>query len=202
MSKDTGVFLLNVEEDMAEAITLIEKFRTINNKRFQIRIFYDYSCEGEYGYYKYAGPEKISNLYINPLKCHLEPLSMRQRIGFIDDYTVLSTVLHEFGHFLDFKYSLLQEYDKMSFGDIELGKYAKTELMEEFAELMVMYLINPYFLQLIDTPRYKFLKRHFKSPSPCSKKRFLTLYEKWSDEAKLECEQIFNITVENGIIKV
>lgn len=194
MSKNTTVFLLNIEDEVKEAITLIERFKLINNKCFRIKIFYDYLSE-DLGYYEYT-----SNLYINPLQCHLVNDNLKNHIGFIEDYSILSTIIHEFSHFLDFKYNILNKYKNNNFNKIELGDYAKTELIEELAELIVLYIINPYLLNKIDNKRYKFLKSIFKSPSPNSKKRFLILYSKWSKTAKQECKEIFNIVVENNDI--
>jgi hypothetical protein len=198
----TGVFLLNVEEDTVTAIKLIERFRFINNKRFQIRIYYDYSTIDDFGYFKFDDTGPISNLYINPQKCHKELANGRAALGFTEDYSVLSTILHEFSHFIDDKYNLLSKYEKITFESIDLGSYANSELIEEFAELMVLYLLNPYFLKIIDLPRYKFLKSQFKSPSPKSKKRFLTLYNSWSEDVKQECFDKFNIKVKNNNIEV
>jgi hypothetical protein len=197
-----GVFLLNVEDDVKEAIRIIEKFQEINNLNYNIRIFYDYTLNDEYGFYEFDGKSsKVSNIYINPIKCYTEPVEMRMRTGFIDDYTILSTILHEFGHLLDFKYDISEKYDSQNFKPIELGEYAKSNIIEEFAELMVLYLTNPYFLKMIDKERYNFLRSIFKSPSPCSKKRFLTLYNSWHDNTRIECSVKFGICARNGEIK-
>lgn len=195
-----GVFLLNVESDVKFAIDLIYKFQKINNKRYKIKIFYDYSLIEEYGYYDYEPNQTEAIFKINPLKCHLEDKQNKQRKGFIEDYNISSTILHEFGHFLDFKYNITELYIKQDFKKIELGGYAKTNIIEEFAELIVLYLTNPYLLRHIDKSRYKFLRNLFKSPTPCSEKRFLKVYNEWSDDAKEECYKLYGINVKNDRI--
>lgn len=199
MNKSIRVSLLNIEKDTSDAIKLIEKFRAINNMNFNIHILYDYSMIDNHGFYEYDGKKtKTSKIYINPSNCYIETLESRQRVGFIEDYTIYSTILHEFGHFLDFKFDISSDYDSQNFQPINLGAYAKTDIVEEFAELVVLYLVNPYFLKIIDKDRFKFLKKRFKSPSPCTKCRFMKLYNKWHENAKMECYKDFGISVENN----
>ena len=112
--------------------------------------------------------------------------------------------MHEFGHYCDDRFNLLDKYLQMEFkSDIDLNEYASTSKMEELAELLSLYFVNPYLLKYINIERFNWVKNFFKSPSPNSSKRFISLFNNWPKDIKKECWNKYKIRVtsKNEIIK-
>jgi len=175
-----------------KGLKLIEAFKKINHIDFKLEIRLD-MAEKDLGYFNYILDENI--LYINPIRCINN--KHHELSGHITDCSIFATICHEFSHYLDLRYDLMTEYyqKKITLKKLIMTKYAKTNIVEELADIVSIYLINPYYLKLIDLERYKWLKTKFKSPVPCGPNTFLKYYTHWPEQKKQLFCKTYNTTV-------
>lgn len=179
------------------ALKLIDVFKKINNINLDFEVKFDLN-EVDLGYFNYIPDENI--IYINPIRCVDNSL-----LGNPSDNSIFATICHEWSHVMDLTYDLLSEYTKKNWGleRLIMTSYARKDKnrIEELADMVAIYLINPYYLKLIDLERYKWLKTKFKSPVPCGKKTFLRYYNEWPKRRqKIFCDK-YNITIKDQQIK-
>lgn len=162
-------------------LRLIQRFKRLNHVEFKLEIKLDFS-EKDLGYFNYDPEEKI--IYINPIRC--KNYKINHLLGHPVDCSIYATVTHEFAHFLDLKYDLMQEYTSKNFTleSLIMTRYAKNEVIEQLADMITIYFTNPYYLKLIDIERYKWIKTKFKSPRPCGIKTFIKYYNNWPEKKK------------------
>ena len=181
--ENVKIELLNEGEDLKKVKKLINKFQEKNNLNFKITILIDWNTKNV-GYFFYG--ERKKKIYVNPKQCEFN----EKTFGYTDDYSMTGTLIHEFAHCLDEMYEIHGEYISyvQQNGRLILNKYVReSDLGEEVAELVCLYINNPYFLKLIDPDRYKWIKNFFKTPTTCSLKKFLKIREDWSNSIKKLC---------------
>jgi hypothetical protein len=71
-----------------------------------------------------------------------------------------------------------------------LTKNGKLDAIEELAEIITVYLTNPYLLKMISEKHFNFISSFFKSPTECDEKVFLSKYEKFSKRYKKKIQKL------------
>lgn len=167
-------------------IELVNEWERVNAskilmKSMKIRFKYDMKSSGEYEDWK------PNCLNINPKRC--------DRTG---EWKLENILIHEFSHLLDNKFKILKSFKKR-FTDnnikLYLTSYAKRckDPIEELAEIIALYLKNPYLLKLISEDHYIFISKYFKSPTPCDKTYFDKQWEIYSNRHKKAIIKRYNI---------
>ncbi len=156
-------------------------------KGLKIAFKYDMRSSGEFDI---EIPNKIS---INPNRCDSK-----------GDFSFFLICVHEFSHLLDQKYKMVNSFKK-EFEDkrLPLTNYAKTKTTrdEELAEIISLYLRNPYLLKLISERHYEFVSRFFNSPTKNDENTFLTIYETYSPRYRKATEKKYGFSVSGNKIK-
>lgn len=182
--------------NITKAIKLIERFKKLNMLKFDIEIILDYS-QTDPGQYHYYPKVRRNKLYVNPDLCTTD-----FKLGYVNDCSTFTVIIHEFCHFID--YNIIKLFDKYKklFPNNELiiNLNCTSSLEEAFTELFSLYVINPYFLKHIDPARYYFFTEHILSPSPVTTRKFLSYYKNWTQPAKIECKKTWNLYVKNDKI--
>lgn len=196
MVKHVKISVFNSGTSLNQALKLIEVFKKINHIDFKLEIKLD-MAEKDLGYFNYLPDENV--LYINPIRCTNKKFN--DLLGHPVDCSIFSTVVHEFSHLLDLKFNLHSEYTQKNFAleRLIMTSYTRKDKyqIEELADMISIYLINPYYLKLIDLERYKWIKTKFKSPVPCGSKTFLRYYNDWPKRRqKMFCDK-YSITVKD-----
>lgn len=199
MHIEIGIEKFHYESYMA--IKLIKKILVKNNITKIIKIKYDFEC-GDGGYYY----PLLNNdtIFINPDNCYNlreyneEDSSQKNTFypGYACDNTIFGTILHEFSHFLCYKVykTLLADYkSEFPVTRLYLNAYSNFEIDEELANLMTLYISNPYLLKLISVDHYKFLKKVFKTARPCSSKTCYQIYQRFPIHVKNELKNKWGI---------
>jgi hypothetical protein len=201
---DVPFLLVTPPEEIVVACRIIQKFITINNIKLRndLVIKIDFSLPSEYcGLYFYKKDE--FSIYIDPQNC---TTAENYEYGLVDkeysyfgyacDLTMIGVTLHEFSHFLAhqvFK-DIFSEYKKkFPTKRIFLNHYSSTDAEEELTEVMRLYIHNPIFLRLIDRDVYRFVRKWFKSPSPCSDKQFYKFYKDYPEAIKTHLKDKWKI---------
>lgn len=151
-------------------------------KKLKITFKYDIRSSGEYDYQK---PNVIS---INPNRCDDR-----------GDFSFYLICAHEFSHLIDKKLKIGKQFNKEIEERLYLTTYAKgcSDRCEELAEIISLYLRNPYLLKLISEYHYEFLTRYFNSPTSNDKNTFLSIYETYSPRYRKSIEKKYGFTI-NG----
>jgi hypothetical protein len=78
-----------------------------------------------------------------------------------------------------------------------LTSYAKSKNNkdEELAEIVSLYLRNPYLLKLISEKHYEFVSRFFNPPIKSDEDTFLTIYETYSPRYRKSLEKKYGFSV-------
>lgn len=177
--------------ELAEVKRTISKFQKKNNLNFKVKILIDWFSEFA-GYY-YFGEDEVK-LFVNPINCQY----FDRTFGYTDDNSFVGVMTHEFSHCIDDKYGLQADYRvyTKANGRLMLNDYVRrTNISEEIAELVCLYINNPYLLKHIDVPRYKWLSKYFKSTTPCSEKNFKERWKAWDGETRKLCWKDWGIKV-------
>jgi predicted SprT family Zn-dependent metalloprotease len=187
-----------IQEEIKSALVKIKKFKKINNIRFNPKIVIDYKIDSAgFMYFDFAGKA----IYLNPKIC--KDKTKHTRIiadGYIDSYTIYSVIMHEFSHYMDLFFDIKKDF--MDISRTIINSNAKQSRSEEIAEVLTLFIINPYILKIINKECYIFIKSIFKSPTPCSKKEFIKIYNSWTDKIKEHAKNVLGIKVENKNIIV
>lgn len=187
--------------DVLEFVDYIDKLKIKNEFNFELDIAIDYSLEplGEYDLINHI-------IYINPSKCIQEEESAKY---YINDYSMFGVLIHEFSHFLSLTYfkNFINDYTNQ-FPHVDdraiLNEYGNTDIREEVAELISSYIVNPYFIKMLSIKHYKFLKSYFKSPVPCSEKKFISIYKTFDYSIKKLIKNKYRIdyNIENNKLDI
>lgn len=189
--------IVKPDKNFKEANRLIDRLKLINNHKYNITICIDYSIKDAGLYY----PDDPYKILINPENCQKTINSLP---GYTNDKTTFGVILHEFAHFLSMIYfknfvTLYElEFEKKLI--ISHYKECKHDIEEEIADVLILYISNPYFLRLISEEHYKFIKHFFKSPTPCTKKRFINIYRNFPESTKQKIKEKWNINILGDLI--
>ena len=176
---------------------LLEKFNKKNNiklNKFCVNVYFE--NDNTMGYYRYESNKKECIIYLNFETC----LATKEKTRYYpNDRKMESVVLHEYCHFLDDIFKINESYNQQEFKKYKI-KYL--DITEEIAELLNLYIINPYFLKIYDIHRYKFFNNLFKSPTTCSKKEFFGIYNSWKPFTKSKFKKKYNLMINQKTNKV
>jgi len=168
--------VFKIGKQFSKVNRIINKFRKINDFKLFQTILLDFDCACN----AYIIREKNNkNIYVNPVECFNSTGNM---LGHPEDAGLVSTVMHELGHLLNDKFNLITEYDEMAWQKphCHLTFQSKENTDEELADIISLYITNPFALKLICEQRYLWLKTKFQSPSPSTRHKFVTLYNDWN----------------------
>ena len=175
-------------EDTLAAMYLIDKLLTKNRIRMPLTIAYDFSID-ECGTYHPKEPKDAYKIFVNPLQCKSKDDVAAQTQstepfcpGYCADLTLFGVTIHEFCHLLQYRSypKITMEYCKnFPTERFYLNGYCNNTLQDELAEIMTLYITNPYLLCLVSKPHFKFCKTFFKSPITCSIERCFFIYDNW-----------------------
>lgn len=192
--KPIKVSVHNNGDSLDQALKLINIFKNINKIKLDFEVKFDLN-EKDLGYFNYIPDENV--IYINPIRCTNKQFN--DLLGHPADCSIFATILHEISHLIDLKFNLHSEYQPKKFvlERLIMTSYARKDKykIEELADLISIYLINPYYLKLIDLERYKWIKTKFKSPVLCGPCTFLRYYDDWPKRRqKIFCNK-YHITI-------
>lgn len=193
----TTIRVVEPAKQLKNARTIIEKFRDKNHIKFnRLYIKLDYS-DPDLGHYWYNNKVKSCVLYVNPEQCY-----KREKEGYKghpDDVSLQSVVIHEFSHFIDDILGIEKHYRKQTFTKPKfyINNWSKANKVEEIAEMICLFLLNPYLLKLIDNERFNFLKNKMKLKPvvPCTEKSFFRIYKEWCPTAKKHVKHRFHLII-------
>lgn len=91
-----------------------------------------------------------------------DQVAVRKAGAFLKDLTVCGTILHEFGHFLDFraKHKLRKSFVRLK---EPMVHYHEMLIEEDVAESLRLYVCNPMILKHGRPSRFKAISKHFAS---------------------------------------
>jgi hypothetical protein len=208
MSKKSSIYV-EVDSPMIEtqhAMFIIEKFLKKNNIKMNLSIAYDYSLNASGVYFPFVKGQEY-RIFINPFKCKSEEEIINQDInnqnneafcpGSPCDLTSFGIILHEFCHILQYKVypTIIKDYSKeFPVERFYLNSYSNNEIHDEIAEIMTLYITNPYLLKLISKNHFNFCKKYFKSPISCTEDRCSFIYSGWPIRVKEHLKKDWGIT--------
>ena len=200
-------------EGTSVAIGIINKFLKINNIKIKkLSIAYDYEYDGYGIYYPYLIGQKY-RIFINPLNCidignENEDDNDPVYPGYCADLSIFGITIHEFTHLLQYKVypNLISEYNKtFPIERFYLNNYSNNEIHDEIAEVMTLYITNPYLLKLLSKNHFNFCKKFFKSPVKCTLSKCREIYNSFPIKVKEHLKNHWNIVLDvntNKFIKV
>lgn len=200
-----SIKLINAPGEILIANSLIKKFKIKNDIEFNLNICIDHLiCD--YGIFK---PDIPNSVFVNPdLAIGLsdqEQKKMKCFHGYVNDYSLLANTLHEFAHFLCCRIykTILEDYETDFPRDrLYLCEYSNESVDEELAEIIRLYIINPYLLKMIDVSVYNFIKKYFKSPSPNSYRHTVNIVDDFPIHIKNDLKEKWNIVHDYAIDKL
>jgi len=194
----TKVTIIDYGVSLNRGLRLINRFKKANDINFRLDIKLDLA-EKDLGYFWYDPKDNV--IYINPINCKHKKFN--DMLGHPKDNSIYATISHEFGHFLDLKYNLLAEYTKKNFAlkRLILTSHGKKLEIEELADMLQLYLTNPYYLKLIDIERYNWVKGYFKSPRPCGIKTFMKYYNNWPKKVQQKFCDNYGFIIKNDTME-
>lgn len=177
----------------------MRQFVKLNNiKLKKLIISWDFD-DHELGYYLYG--KRVSKhkceIFVNPRNCVM--VSTKGYDNHPENNTISAVILHEFSHYIEHLYGLTKQYAKLE-GTFKpkilmVTSTSSTCLEEEMAEMVSLFICNPYLLKVIDPDRYKWLRKIIKSPTPCTAANFFKSFSNWCPEAKKECRDKFKLLI-------
>lgn len=184
-------------KDIIKALKVAEKTISKNKLDIDLKIVVDFTLDC-YGIHEPTFPNQIK---INP---HLFMNTSKEELNapfYTSDFSMLAVFIHEFCHLLDFKLNIHAEYCETFPEKFSLNGNGSKNRKEEIAEIMGLYILNPYFLRLINKDIYDFLKTFFESPKTCNKVSLHNKWKKWSKEVKEDCFEKWGVKFVNGVLK-
>lgn len=170
-------------EGIDKGAEIVKEFEKINNVLFKFEICLDFDIE-ELGLFNFNN----NYILINPT---LAPKMDLFDYGYPLCQDMTTVILHEFGHYLDSIFDIENSYKDFCIdnGRCYITPYvSETDLLcEEIAELILLYISNPYLLKTIDKDRFNFFKKYFKTPTPVTEKSFIKIWNGWGKNTQNEC---------------
>jgi len=185
------------------AISLIETIKKKNKFTYDLTLLLDYNL-------KYEG-QILSGLYLStePNCIRLNPSACDDKASFTytEDDTMFGVIIHEFSHFLsmtyfvDFQKDYLEAFPENRFL-VTTYDAANEDYDEEIAEIMSLYIRNPFLLKQISEQHYIFFKSWFTSPTSCTIRQFMIAYNKMPVDLKNELRTKWGVVVNHAERKV
>lgn len=177
--------------DTITAIELIKKLLKINKIKMDLSIAYDFSLE-ELGMYLPGEDDQFFRIFVNPSNCLTNDDNNGARVeifarGYTADLTLFGVTIHEFCHLLQYQvcFDIIPQFKKtFPVNRLYLNDYSDNDIRDELAEIMTLYITNPYLLKLISEEHYKFCKKFFKSPVSCLEEQCREIYSTWPIHVK------------------
>lgn len=193
------VLITEIPKDIRKALTTINKFLSKNKLKITFKINIDYSLDS-YGLYD---PNKRFEFNVNPDQFHHYPKSESlNAAAFTYDRTLRGVCIHEFCHLLDEQIGLEKMYRDEFKEKLILNNYCKELWCEELAEVLMLFINNPFLLKHIDEDRFEFFQSLFSSPTPCTENSFKTKFRAWPKDIKRVCKERWGIWVyKNQVMK-
>lgn len=187
------------EREVQDVSKLIEAFLEKNSLNTNLTIVLDYSLSdcGIYYYWESTKSGKRHNphrLHINPNECQYSHVRTASSYGYTEDFTLAGVILHEFSHYIDNRLLLHDDFKS----ELIINPNCKKDTKERLAELLRLYLSNPYLLYLISEETFSWFKNLMHNPTPCSKEKFLSVYSNWTPKVRRECKKKWKIWVKNN----
>ena len=201
---DIKVEVCNPMEETCIAMILITRLLTENKIDMELTIAYDFDTEvdNRAGFYL-PGAEGLANtIFVNPLVCKTKQDVIDGTVetlfcqGYVADFSVFGVTIHEFCHLLHFEVfkDMVDEYaEAFPLDRLYLNEYCGHILPDELAEIMTLYISNPYLLKMISKEHWQFCKRYFKSPVACSPKKARQIYQAFPVSVKEELKEKWGI---------
>jgi len=195
-------------EETCAAMMLIKKLGQKNELPFDLSIAYDFDYDGEGVYYPTTRRQR-NRIFINPFRCRKQEETIRNNgeepfcPGYTADLTLFGVTLHEFSHFLTWRiFPRMMDDFKRTFPRqrLYLNDYCNNEYYDELAEILTLYITNPFLLKLISKEHWEFCRSYFKSPVACTKQKFEHIYQGYPIHVKEHLREkwgiIYNICTE------
>ena len=196
-------------EDTCAAMTLIKRIGKNNNLDIDLSIAYTFDSKVCGVYYPYVKGQE-HRIFINPDCCKTQSDIQFQDgseppccPGYTRDMTLFGITIHEFCHYLSYQLfpKIIKDFsENFPTQRLYLNDYSNNEIQDELAEILTLYICNPYLLRMISKEHWKFCKNYFKSPVACTIQRCRTIYNGFpicvKEEMKNKWNIIYNISTE------
>ena len=191
--------ILHPPQQITIAFELIEKIKKDNGFTYDLTLQLDYSMPEDSGVYNVKFPNVLK---INPYLC-----TTAETFSYLEDNTIFGVIMHEFGHFLsltyfvDFMKNYLEAFPEKR---LLVTRYeaANEDYEEEAGEIISLFCRNPFLLKTISEDHYKFLSSWFKSPVPCTAKKFIWMFNRLPIDCKNKLRTKWGIIVNHSEQKV
>lgn len=185
------VKVVRLEKDLLRAIKLIDKFLSKNKIEIKYSITLDYSMQS-FGQFN---PSKKNEISLNPSAFYDTKKELPHAKYYTTDFSLLAVAVHEFCHLLDEKMNLIKKYQETFPEKIIINKNSEVDRREELAEVLSLYILNPYLVKSINKNIFDFFKSLFESPTPNTMSYFVRKWESWPDKIKKLCNDNWGIMV-------
>lgn len=187
--KKPKVDLVGLPKEVHQAFKIIERFARINQMELEYKFTLDFTLDC-YGLYDPAKPYEIR---VNPY--HFRNVAKEEPHApfYTSDFSLMGVCVHEFCHLFDDRTDLLKSYIKDFPERLVLNQNSTTNRAEELAELMSLFVLNPYFLKIINFEVFDFMSQMIKSPSQVTEKSFLSKYKRWNKAVKTHCKETWGV---------
>jgi hypothetical protein len=186
------------------ASDLINKLIIKNKIKLKLSIAYDFNSDfaGLFQSLEHANKPNFARIYINPNVCkktedvNNEKYDEPYCLGYSSDLTIFGTTIHEFCHVLQLKVypTIIKDFiESFPIERFYLTNYCNNDIVDEMAEIMTLYITNPYLLKLISIKHYKFFKKYFKSPIACSKEKCFKIFKVFPKHVKKDLKERWKI---------
>lgn len=204
MSKKSSIYVeVDVPiDDTQSAMVLIEKFFKKNNISMNLSIAYDYSSE-EAGVYRPFERGQEYRIFVNPSRCKMQEEVGKQDYdepycpGYCADITLFGVTIHEFCHLLQYQvyHTIIPDYgNAFPIERFNLNGYSNHAIHDELAEIMTLYITNPFLLKLISRKHFNFCKKYFKPVVSCTEDKCAFIYKGWPVCVKEHLKKVWGIT--------
>lgn len=191
-------------DDILNAICLIDITLEKNDINIDLAVSYDYSFDG-CGEYRPDGGEDNFRIFVNPDNCIKNNEDDQEDeisySGSPSDSSLFGVTIHEFCHVLQWQVypNMIKHYlEEFPTERLYLNDYSNNEICDELAEIMTLYITNPYLLKIISTKHWKFCKKYFKAPVPCSLKASKNIYHGFPIRIKENLKKKWGITFDHN----
>lgn len=144
----------NKESELRNAKAIIKNFCSVN--KIKTPKTYVKNELNHYGEYLVDGSNR---LFLNVKMC--KKSNKINRNDWIVDKTVKGVLIHEFGHYIHLKYKkreLSSSFKRLKEPTVH---FYETDIDEDIAESIRLFILNPTLLKLGRPKRYSILKRNF-----------------------------------------